>query len=163
MLCLVAQSCPTLRLHGLSPPGYSVHGDSPGKNTGVGCLALLQGIFPTQGSNIHLLCQLYLYTYLLLFSLHPTTPFYSLGHYRAASRAPCAVQQFLTSFPFRTWLCINVAATLPIRSTLTFSPCVHMSTICVSLYSCPANSFISTIFLDSIYMCSYILFFRDLG
>ena len=29
----------------------SVHGDSPGKNTGVGCHALLQGIFPTQGLN----------------------------------------------------------------------------------------------------------------
>ena len=28
-----------------------VHGDSPGKNTGVGCRALLQGIFPTQGLN----------------------------------------------------------------------------------------------------------------
>ena len=34
-----------------SPPGSSVHGDSLGKNTGVGCHALLQGIFPTQGSN----------------------------------------------------------------------------------------------------------------
>ena len=31
--------------------GSSVHGDSPGKNIGVGCHALLQGIFPTQGSN----------------------------------------------------------------------------------------------------------------
>ena len=31
--------------------GTSVHGDSPGKNTGVGCHALLQGIFPTQGLN----------------------------------------------------------------------------------------------------------------
>ena len=31
------------------PTGSSVHGDSPGKNTGVGCHALLQGIFPTQG------------------------------------------------------------------------------------------------------------------
>ena len=29
--------------------------DSPGKNTGVGCHALLQGIFPTQGSNLSLL------------------------------------------------------------------------------------------------------------
>ena len=29
--------------------------DSPGKNTGVGCYFLLQGIFPTQGSNPHLL------------------------------------------------------------------------------------------------------------
>ena len=33
------------------PPGSSVHGDSPVKNTGVGCHALLQEIFPTQGSN----------------------------------------------------------------------------------------------------------------
>ena len=33
-----------------SPPGYSAHGNLPGKNTGVGCLALLQRIFPTQGS-----------------------------------------------------------------------------------------------------------------
>ena len=32
-------------------PGPSVHGDSPGKNTGVGCHALLQGIFPTQELN----------------------------------------------------------------------------------------------------------------
>ena len=32
-------------------PGSSVHGDSPGKNTGVGCHVLLQGIFPTQGLN----------------------------------------------------------------------------------------------------------------
>ena len=29
---------------------------SPDKNTGVGCHSLLQGIFPTQGSNLHLLC-----------------------------------------------------------------------------------------------------------
>ena len=29
--------------------------DSPGKNTGVGCHFLLQGIFPTQGSNLSLL------------------------------------------------------------------------------------------------------------
>ena len=34
-----------------SLPGSSVHGDSPGKNTGVGCRTLLQGIFQTQGLN----------------------------------------------------------------------------------------------------------------
>ena len=33
--------------------------DSPGKNAGVGGHALLQGIFPTQGSNPLLLCLLY--------------------------------------------------------------------------------------------------------
>ena len=52
MLYLVTQSCPTLcDPVDCSLPGSSVHGDSPGKNTGVGCHALLQGIFPTQGSN----------------------------------------------------------------------------------------------------------------
>ena len=35
-----------------------LHGDSLGKNTGVDCQALLQGIFPTQGLNLRLLCLL---------------------------------------------------------------------------------------------------------
>ena len=38
----------------LYPVDSSVHGDCPGKNTGVSCHALLQGIFPTQGSNLGL-------------------------------------------------------------------------------------------------------------
>ena len=46
------QSCPTLgNPMDCSPPGSSVHGDSPGKNTEVGCRALLQGILPTQRVN----------------------------------------------------------------------------------------------------------------
>ena len=55
-----AQSCPALcnpmdcmwltHLH--CPWGF------PGKNTGVGCCFLLQGIFPIQGSNLRLLCLL---------------------------------------------------------------------------------------------------------
>ena len=51
VLCLVAQSCSTFcNPMNCSPPGSSVHGDSPDKNTGVGCHVLLE-IFPTQGSN----------------------------------------------------------------------------------------------------------------
>ena len=51
-VCLVAQLCLTLcNPMDHSPQGPSVHGDAPCKNTGVGCHALLQGIFPTQGSN----------------------------------------------------------------------------------------------------------------
>ena len=63
VLCLVAQSCLTLcDPMDCSQPGSSAHGDSPGKNTGVGCHALLQGIFPTQGSNPCLLyCRWILY------------------------------------------------------------------------------------------------------
>ena len=40
---------------GYSPLGSSVQKDCPGKNTGVGCHALIQEIFPTQGSNPNLL------------------------------------------------------------------------------------------------------------
>ena len=48
------QLCPTLcNPMDYSPLGSSVHGDSPGKNTGVGCHALLQGILLTQGLNPH--------------------------------------------------------------------------------------------------------------
>ena len=54
------QSCPTLcNPMDYSLPGSSVHGDSPGKNTGVDWHALLQGIFPTQGLNQCLLCFLH--------------------------------------------------------------------------------------------------------
>ena len=41
----------SLRPHGLQPARLHCPWDSPGKNTGVGCPFLLQGIFPTQGSN----------------------------------------------------------------------------------------------------------------
>ena len=52
VLCLVTLLCLTLcdAMH-CSPPGSSVPGNSPGKNIGVGCHALLQGIFTIQGSN----------------------------------------------------------------------------------------------------------------
>ena len=47
---LISESCSvvsdSLRPHGLYSPR-----NSPGQNTGVGSLSLLQGIFPTHGSN----------------------------------------------------------------------------------------------------------------
>ena len=65
-LCCVlcyAWSCPTLcDPMNSSPPYSSVPGDSPGWNTGVGCHALLQGIFQSQGSNAGLPhCRQFLY------------------------------------------------------------------------------------------------------
>ena len=59
----VTQSCPTLcDSMDCGPSGSSVHGNSPDKNTGMGCHALLQGIFQTQGSNPSLLhCSWILY------------------------------------------------------------------------------------------------------
>ena len=55
--CLVPKSYLTL----FSTPCFVAHHQwaFPGKNTGVGCLFPLQGIFPTQGSNLCLLCLLH--------------------------------------------------------------------------------------------------------
>ena len=61
--CLVTQSSLTLRdPTDCSPPDSFVRGDFPGQNTGVGCHALLKGIFPIQGLNSGLpLCRWILY------------------------------------------------------------------------------------------------------
>ena len=53
--CVKSLSRVSLRPHGLSPARLLRPWNSPGKNTGMGCHALLQGIFPTQGSNLGLL------------------------------------------------------------------------------------------------------------
>ena len=45
----------SVRPHRRQPTRLLCPWDFPGKNTGVGCLSLLQGIFPTQGSNPHIL------------------------------------------------------------------------------------------------------------
>ena len=46
-----------------SPQGSSAHGIFPGKNTGVGCYFLLQGIFQTWGlnSNMLIICLYYIF------------------------------------------------------------------------------------------------------
>ena len=46
---LITPSCPTLWPHGLQPIRLLSPWNSLGKNIGVGCHSLLQGIFPTQG------------------------------------------------------------------------------------------------------------------
>ena len=66
VLCLVVHLGLTLLLHELSMGHMDCRllwpWDAPGRNTGVSCHALLQGIFPTQGSNPHLLpCRQILY------------------------------------------------------------------------------------------------------
>ena len=60
LVCMLTQPCPTFwdPMDG-SPPGSSVHGIFPGKNTRVSCHFLLQGTFPIQGSNPGLLCLLH--------------------------------------------------------------------------------------------------------
>ena len=54
--------CSCVLSHSVVSDSVQPHGFYPwdfwGKNTGGGCCFLLQGIFPTQGSNLHLLCLL---------------------------------------------------------------------------------------------------------
>ena len=62
MIVLVAQTCLTLQPHELQPTKLLCPWSSLGKNTGLGCHSLLQGIFPAQGSNLGLLhCRRILY------------------------------------------------------------------------------------------------------
>ena len=67
-----AQSCPTLGDPlDCRPPGFLCPWDSPGKNTGVGCRFLLQGIVLTHGWSPHLPCLLHRRRILYLLS-HPS-------------------------------------------------------------------------------------------
>ena len=95
---------------------------------------------------------------LLLIACPPhSTP---LGYYRVPDWAPYVIQQLPTSYLFYIWWCICFNVALSIHPTLSF-PTVSASLFSTSVslfYSCPANRFISTIFLDSTYMCYYTIF-----
>ena len=111
MLCCAVLSRPvmssSLRPHGLQPTRLLCPWDSPGKNTAVGCHALLQGIFPTEGLNPGLLhCRWILYQ--LSYEGRPRIlewvayPF-SRGssHLRNWTRVSCIAGGFFTNWAIR--------------------------------------------------------------
>ena len=71
-MCVISCSVmsDSLQLHGREPTRLLCPWDFPGKNTGLGCHFLLQGIFPIQGLNPCLLCLLYWQADSLLLSLY---------------------------------------------------------------------------------------------
>ena len=75
--------------------------NSPGQNTGVGCRALLQRIFPTQGLNQGLL-----YCRWILYHLNPRTRDTELGREAklAHTSQPCQGPGDNSNFPFFLWL-----------------------------------------------------------
>ena len=82
----------SLRPHGLQPTRLLYPWDSPGKNTGEGCHALLQGIFLTQGQNPALKADSLPLSYLLLLLL--------LSRFSHVWEAHKSTQlQLLTRFP----------------------------------------------------------------
>ena len=81
-MCACSVVSSSLRPCGLKPARLLCPWDSPGKNIGVGCHVLLQGIFPTQGSNWCL--------------LHWQVDSLPLNHLRS----PWALSKNLTSWAF---------------------------------------------------------------
>ena len=78
----------SLRPHRLQPARLHCPWNFPGKNIGAGCHFLLQGIFPTQGSNLHLLG-------LLHWQCHLGSPYY----YKASLKFSCICRlQFIPIF-----------------------------------------------------------------
>ena len=92
--CVLSQSCLTLcDPMDCSPPGSSVHGDSPGKNPGMGYHVLLQGIIPTQESNQGLLhCRRILYQLSYLYLLTRRQTYHPPIH---PSKFPSLIYSFL--------------------------------------------------------------------
>ena len=64
--------------------------DSPGKNTGVGCYFLLQGIFTTQGLNLCLLCLLHWQAgFFFFFFFYLGSPLSTVNMYNPFSEFSC--------------------------------------------------------------------------
>ena len=58
-----------------------------------------------------------------------------LGHHRALSRVPCAIQQVLISYLFYTYQCIYVSPNLPIHLTPPFPPwCPYVCSLHLCLF-----------------------------
>ena len=99
--CLVAQSCLTLwDPLDYSLPGSSVHEIFQARNAGAGCHSLLQGIFLTQGSNLHLLCL-----------LHCRQILYLLSH-RESLWSKANLSVLLRQYSFSFSLCISLSVSL---------------------------------------------------
>ena len=80
---------------------FSVHGDSLGNNTGVGCLALLQGLFPTQGLSLHLFHLLHWPAgYLLLMPLGKLLMVYETFNFVSASSVYLIFRHHMDIIPF---------------------------------------------------------------
>ena len=87
-----------------SPLGSSVHGDSPGKNTRVGCYFLLQGLFPTQGLNPGLPH----HRWILYYLSHQGSPNLGQNHLRSCWRGE---PPGLSNWIFLVWVqCTNQSA-----------------------------------------------------
>ena len=95
----------SLRLHGLEPARLLCPWDFPGKHTGTDSHSLLQGIFPTQGSNPRLLPWRQI--------------LYHLSHQRSPSGAQCKIKTgapYSGGFSFSDYTALSQACALLLRA-----------------------------------------------
>ena len=88
---------------------------------------------------------------------HSPAPPHPLGHHRAPGWAPCAAaSHWLSVLHIRGYVCqcYSPNASHPLLPPL----CPQVCSLRLHLYSCPANRFISTVFLDSMFMGYYMIF-----
>ena len=83
-----------------------------------------------------------------------------LGCYRAPIWVPWVIQQIPIGYLFYMWYCKFSCYSFHTFHSFPspFPPCPYVCSLCLFLHCCPANKFISTIFLDSIYICISIRF-----
>ena len=79
-----------------SLPGSSVHGDSPGQNTGLGCHVLLLGIFPTQGWNPRLFFLTCIGGLVLYHWHHLGSPYHALLSFKISIPYKCQLLTVVT-------------------------------------------------------------------
>ena len=125
------------------PTGLLCPWDSLGKNTGVGCRFLLQGIFPTQGPNLHFLCLLHWQPSFLplvppgkVIDIHIDIFFYLIRYCKILSIVTCAIQQVLVGYLFYVQYCVHINPNFLISLSPFFSPLVTISLlfcVCLSL------------------------------
>ena len=107
-----SESCSVVS-NGLGPHGLYSPWNSPGQNTGVGSLSLLQGIFPTQGSNPGLLhCRWILYQLshkgsprILEWVAYPVSR--GSSWHRNRTEVSCLVGGFFTNWAMFSWFLKN--------------------------------------------------------
>ena len=123
----------SLQPHGLQPTRFLCPWDSPGKNTGVDCHFLLQGIFPTQGSNRGLPhCRQ---------TLYPLSYQGSICNFKSMFTFALILMVWLTSLGMITSRSIHVAA----NGIVLFFVAEWYSIVCVCVCVC---------------MCVYHIFFN---
>ena len=95
-------------------------------------------------------------------SLPPSPYPTSLGCHPALHWAPCVLQQLLLAVCFIYgnvyFQCYALHLSHPLLPLL-----CQVCSVCLCLYSCPANWITGTIFLDSVYMCYMQYFFFSLS